>query len=291
MAGSATFDGVQPPGALFLTCFDASGERQWTQRWGGSDGSANAVALTAAGGLWTAGTTLGGFDGLPGFGQEDLCLSRWGSAGPPMKLGLLGGDWPFQLRLDATTGVDRVEIEINGRHLETVYGPPFELDLTPAAVGTDPLLFLDTQRVVATAYDTDGTELSRAEADWRPLYEGLPTSIVIESPWAGYLLYTTNTIAPSNTLSLRARAHVWGPHPRRDELTWLPADTVEFSVDGVWVGRSTGGMRFDPSLHEVEFNTAGLTLGEHRVRAWLIVADGYRPASASRRFHPVSHHL
>ena len=42
-----------------------------------------------------------------------------------MRLALVGGDWPLQLRLDATTGVDRVEIEINGRHLETVYGPTF----------------------------------------------------------------------------------------------------------------------------------------------------------------------
>ncbi len=284
MASSATFDGLPGPGALFLTCFNANGEKQWTQRWGGSDGSANAVALTAAGGIWTAGTTLSGFDSHPAFGQEDLFLSRWSLGSSPMRLALLGNHWPLQLQLDATNGVDRVEVQINGQHLATLYGPPFQLELTPAAVGADPLLFLETQRIVATAYDTNSTELSRAEADWRSLYEGLPTSIVIESPWPGFILYTTNTVAPSNTLTLQARAHVWGPHPRRDELTWLPADNVEFSVDGGVVGRSTNGAPFDPSLHEVEFEAFGLSLGDHRVRARLVLPEGYRPASASRVF-------
>jgi len=284
LASSATFDGLPGPGGHFLTCFDADGGKQWTQCWGGSDGGVYGVALTGNNALWTVGTTVSGFDGQPAIGQEDFWLSRWGLSTPLSRLTLRGGDWPFELGMDTTEDVDRVEIEMDGRHLGTLYGPLFRMDITPGDVGSDPFLFLDDHRILATAYRSDGTLTAQVETDWRALHEGLDTSIVIESPWDGYTLYTTNTVAPADTLVLQARALVRGPHPRRDELTWLPADTVEFSVGGAVAGTSTNGLPFDRSLHEVEFPTAGLALGEHVVQARLVVPEGYRRASATRRF-------
>ncbi|MBK9137278.1 MAG: fibronectin type III domain-containing protein [Verrucomicrobia bacterium] len=47
--------------------------------------TAGAVALTADGGLWSAGTTVGGFDGQAALGLEDLWISRW-TVSVPIKI-------------------------------------------------------------------------------------------------------------------------------------------------------------------------------------------------------------
>ena len=98
MAANVTFDDQPAPGALFMTCFDASGLRLWTRRWGASVGEARGVAFAGTHSIFTAGSTYGAFDGQPIVGDSDLWLTRWGPEPPPQIT-----EGPIVLEVTSTT--------------------------------------------------------------------------------------------------------------------------------------------------------------------------------------------
>jgi hypothetical protein len=102
----------------FLTRFNASGAKQWTRLQGVVDSSifgmvdtrANKVAATPAGGVITAGDTLGSLSGQPYSGRGDVFLSSWNSNGTLAWTRILGTDGEESLSAMAVAGDGSVVI-------------------------------------------------------------------------------------------------------------------------------------------------------------------------------------
>lgn len=67
---------------LYLAKFDSAGNRLWSRIWGSAGKEeAYALALDTTGGVYVAGCTDSSFDGQPNSGGNDICLSKFDSAG------------------------------------------------------------------------------------------------------------------------------------------------------------------------------------------------------------------
>lgn len=89
---------------LFITKWDAAGNKVWSEQWGTAETDvASAAAVDAAGHLWIAGRTAGDLEGEPSVGGYDAFLAELDTDGQVMQVlqfGTTSGDAAYSLVLD-----------------------------------------------------------------------------------------------------------------------------------------------------------------------------------------------
>ena len=186
--------------------------------------------------------------------------------------------FPWQIDVDQTGDISRVEFYFDDQLIYTDYSPPFDGGLFPDWAGLDMEDLVGTQQVSAVAYGVDGsTAMCAVDMSFLADYADL-VEVHFVRPNDELTIYTATDTAPSTNIACRIYARQktktprrpgggWGPEPAGGE-SFVAVTQVTMSVNSTTLGLATNASAGGTSFYwDYVFNPHGLAIGQHRLGA------------------------